>query len=112
MKVTIRTLGDVSVIDLVGSIKTSIDMEDFSKAITDELDRKHIKLLLNFSEVGFVNSSGLGRLVLATKKVAEKNGVLKVMNLAKELDDLFTFTRLKEKIGVYKDEKEALESFR
>ncbi len=112
MKIATRTVADVTILDLMGNIKSPGDMEDFSKAIEDELGLNHTKLLLNFHEVGFINSSGLGRVVLAAKKVAAKAGVMRVMNLAQDIDDLFTFTRLKEKIGVFKNEKDAVESFR
>lgn len=111
MKISARTENGVTILDLLGNIKTPGDMEEFSAAIETELGRNNLKLLLNFQEVGFVNSSGLGRLVLAAKKVGERGGVLKVINLAQDLDELFTFTRLKEKIGVFKNEAEALRNF-
>lgn len=111
MKISSRTENGVTVLELLGNIKTPGDMEEFSSAIQIELERKNLKLVLNFQEVGFVNSSGLGRLVLASKKVGEKGGVMKVTGLAQDLDELFTFTRLKEKIAVFKTEAEAISSF-
>ncbi|MBI5638127.1 MAG: STAS domain-containing protein [Nitrospinae bacterium] len=111
MKISARTENGVTILDLLGNIKTPGDMEEFSTAIETELGRNNLKLLLNFQEVGFVNSSGLGRLVLAAKKVGERGGTMKVTGLAQDLDELFTFTRLKEKIGVFKSEAEALRNF-
>ncbi|MBI5177785.1 MAG: STAS domain-containing protein [Nitrospinae bacterium] len=111
MKITMRVAGDVTILDMIGNMKSPADLEDFSGAVNAELDQNHLKLLLNFKDVGFVNSSGLGRLVLAAKKIGDKSGHLKVVNLAPDLDELFTFTRLKEKIGVFKAEDEALRSF-
>ncbi len=111
MKISERTVDQVTIFDLVGNIKTPSDMEEFSGAIDAALGRNDVRLLLNFQDVGFINSSGLGRLVLAAKKISDRNGSLKVMNLASDLDELFTFTRLKEKIGVYKSEEEAIRSF-
>lgn len=111
MKISSRTENGVTILELLGNIKTPGDMEEFSAAIQTELERNNLKLLLNFKEVGFVNSSGLGRLVLASKKVGESGGIMKVTGLAQDLDELFTFTRLKEKIAVFKNEGEALRSF-
>ncbi len=111
MKISSRTENGVTILELLGNIKTLGDMEEFSSAIQAELDQKHLKVLLNFQEVGFVNSSGLGRLVLASKKVIEAGGVMKVSGLAQDLDELFTFTRLKEKIAVFKTEADAVRSF-
>lgn len=111
MKITGRTVGDVAVLDLTGNIKSSADMEEFSAAIDAEIGRGRNRILLNFADIGFINSSGLGRLVLASKKASEKKGAIKVVNLAPDIDELFTFTRLREKIGVFKSEDEALRSF-
>jgi anti-anti-sigma factor len=106
----VRNSGDVTIIDLSGNIKSPADLENFSRAINTEIEKNNCKILLNFKEVSFINSSGLGRLILATKKLAELDGALQVMNLSGDLDELFTFTRLKDKITVFKDEKEALAS--
>lgn len=111
MKISSRTENGVTVLALLGNIKTPGDMEEFSSSIQAELERKSLKLVLNFQEVGFVNSSGLGRLVLASKRVGEGGGIMKVCCLAQDLDELFTFTRLKEKIAVFKTEADAVRSF-
>lgn len=112
MKMVTRIVGDIAIIDLDGNLKDPSDLEQFSKMIDDNIAEDHSKILINFEKVDFINSSGLGRLILATKKVDEKKGSLRVMNLQSSLDELFTFTRLKEKIKVYGDEKSALESFK
>ncbi len=112
MKVSSRIQEGVTILDLDGDIKSAEDMEAFSSAIDSELKENHTNILLNFQNVKFINSSGLGRLVLGAKKVAEVSGSLRVMNLANDLDELFTFTRLKEKINVYNSEEEALEGFK
>lgn len=112
MKVSSREQEGVVILDLDGDIKTAEDMGTFTSAIDNELKEGRANILLNFQEVKFINSSGLGRLVLGVKKVTESSGSLRVMNLANDLDELFTFTRLKEKINVYKNEEEALEGFK
>lgn len=111
MKIASRLVGGVAVLDLVGNIKSSGDMEEFSAAVDAELEKGHARILLNFQDIGFINSSGLGRLVLASKKIAAKKGEMKVIHLSADIEELFTFTRLKEKIGVFKTEEEALKSF-
>jgi anti-sigma B factor antagonist len=93
-----------------GNIKSPTDLDNFSQAINSEIDNEKKKILLNFQKVSFINSSGLGRLILAAKKVAEIDGTLQIVNLSADLEELFTFTRLKDKISVYKDETEALEA--
>ncbi|MBI3794637.1 MAG: STAS domain-containing protein [Nitrospinae bacterium] len=109
MKITIRAAGSVTVVELDGSLKSPDDMDIFSKFVDAELESDRRKFLLDMRKVHFINSSGLGRLILASKKITEKKGALGVMNLVEEVDQLFTITRIKEKIPVYTDEKTALE---
>jgi anti-sigma B factor antagonist len=109
MKITARDVNGIKVVDLDGNMKTPSDMEDFTNFIEKELAADQKKFLLNFVAVHFINSSGLGRLILASKKITEKKGSLGVINLNPDVDELFTITRIKEKIPVFADEPTALE---
>jgi anti-sigma B factor antagonist len=109
MKISTRKLGDATIVDLDGDLKTPADMEEFSVFIDRELAGGSRKFVLDFAKVHFINSSGLGRLILASKKISEKNGSVGVVGLIKEVDELFTITRIKEKIPVFTDEKTALD---
>ncbi len=108
MKTTNRQNNGISIIDFCGSIRSSDELDDLSQVIKHETNKSNVKLLLDFKEVDFINSSGLGRLILAAKKLSEESGTLSIMNLSEELDELFTFTKLKEKIATYKNEEEAI----
>jgi anti-anti-sigma factor len=109
MKITARAFGEIKVVDLDGNLKTPSDMEEFTNFIDKELEGNQKKFILNFKLVHFINSSGLGRLILALKKITEKKGSLGVVNLNTDVDELFTITRIKEKIPVFTDEAAALE---
>ncbi|MFQ5432613.1 MAG: STAS domain-containing protein [Nitrospinota bacterium] len=110
MNTAVRKNGDITIIDMSGNIKSPADLDNFSQAIDSEIGHENTKILLNFKDVSFINSSGLGRLILASKKIAEISGTLQVANLSDDLEELFTFTRLKDKVAVYKNEAEALEA--
>lgn len=111
MEVSFRDSGDITIIDLSGSIKTNEDYDSFKSAIDDVLDKGCLNILLNFRNVNFINSSGLGRLILAAKRINGDNGSLKITELSEDLRELFTFTRLDSKIPVFTTENEAVESF-
>jgi anti-sigma B factor antagonist len=106
-----RDAGDVTIIDLVGNIRTNDDYALFKQSIDDALARGKSKLILNFGGVNFINSSGLGRLVLAAKRAKESGGAIKIVNLSDDLRELFTFTRLDAKIPVCATEEEAIKAF-
>ena len=112
MKISCRVVGDIKVVDLDGNMKSPDDMEEFTGFIVKELGGAQRKFVLNFKQVNFINSSGLGRLILAYKKISEKQGSLGVINLLPEVEELFTITRIREKIPVFADEAAALNSLK
>ncbi len=108
MEYNIRKTGEYAIIDVVGSLKTEDDYETFKKGIQEVLDSGDKNIILNFENMLFINSSGLGKLILTAKKTAESGGSLKVINLSDDLKDLFNFTRLSEKINIFDSEQEAM----
>jgi len=111
LEVSFRNKQNITVIDLRGSIKTNEDYDVFKGAIDQAIEKGNPKVLLNFREVNFINSSGLGRLILAAKNISEDNGQLKITDLSNDLKELFVFTRLDSKIPIYTSEDEAIASF-
>ena len=103
--------GEVTIIDLVGNLRTSDDYSRFRQAIDDTLDAGTTRVVLNFAQVTFINSSGLGRLVMAAKRAKESGGGVRIVSLSPELQELFAFTRLDSKIPTYASEAEAVKAF-
>ncbi len=112
MKITNRQNGGITIVDFSGSIRSSDELDSLSKVVDDEIKKNNVKLFFDFKDVDFINSSGLGRLIMASKKLAGQSGALGIMNLSEDLDELFTFTKLKDKIAVYKNEEEAVSSIK
>jgi len=111
LHINIREIADITIIDLVGNIKTNDDYTSFKKTIDDTIQDGRVKLILNFKSVHFINSSGLGRLILASKRAKENGGSLKIVELSADLQELFSFTRLDSKIDIFPTEEDAVESF-
>lgn len=111
LRVETRQAGAAVIIDLIGNIKTNEDYSVFKKAIDDAIQEGEAKLILNFKDVHFINSSGLGRLILAAKRARDNGGSLKIVRLSDDLRELFSFTRLDAKIEIYETEEEALATF-
>ena len=69
------------------------------------------KIVLNLSEVTYVDSSGLGELVKAHTTTRNRGGQLKLLNLNKRVHDLLQMTRLSAVFDIQHDEAGALSSF-
>ena len=105
-------VGDVTIIHLTGRITLGRGTETLRQAIEEVLARGRTSIVLNFDEITYVDSSGLGELVLARKRVVEAGGMLKLMKLKQIMRDLIQVTRLYTIFEVFDDEPAALRSFR
>mgnify|MGYP005831804251 CR=1 FL=1 len=75
-----------------------------------EVDRRK-KLLLNFSQVDFLSSAALGKLITLDKKVKAHGGMLKLSNIRPEIYEVFVITKLNRLFDIKDDEADALEAF-
>ncbi|MDO4585026.1 MAG: STAS domain-containing protein [Planctomycetia bacterium] len=71
----------------------------------------YTKILLNFSDVGFLSSAALGKLIMLYKKIAVRNGMLKLSNIAPDIRELFTIMNLDRIFDIRPEEADALASF-
>lgn len=74
-------------------------------------EEKKTKLLLNFSNVEFLSSGALGKLITLDKKVKANNGVLKLSNIRPEIYEVFAITKLNKLFDIKDDEAAALAAF-
>jgi anti-sigma B factor antagonist len=108
LRVETRETGNMVILSLYGNIRTNDDYTAFKEAMDGMIEKGKIRIILNFKEVHFINSSGLGRLVLAAKKLKELTGALGIVNLSDDLKELFLFTRLDTKIPIFPTEDDAI----
>ncbi len=111
VKLTNRKVGDVTVIDAVGRITLGEGASSFRDAIRDLVSHGEKKLVLNLSDVTYIDSSGIGELVSGFTTIANQGGQLKLLNLTKRIQDLLQITKLYTVFEVYDDEAAAVRSF-
>jgi anti-sigma B factor antagonist len=110
-KVSTRQVGEVTVIDLEGRIT----LVDGSNLLRDEL--RHListnrrKILLNFAEVSYMDSSGLGQVVAGFTTVKNQGGQLKLLNVGKRIKDLLNMARIASIFEMFDDESAAIMTF-
>jgi anti-sigma B factor antagonist len=109
---TCREIGEIIVIDFSGKITLGEGSSTLRKSIRDVLDAGHRKILLNLSDVDYIDSSGIGEMVSAYTTVRGLNGELKLVHLTKRVHDLIQITRLFTVFDVQSDEHTALRSFK
>ena len=92
-----------------------ITLGEGSSALRDALRelvaKGNKKILLNLSEVSYIDSSGIGELVSGFTTVANQGGTLKLLSLTKRVKDLLQITKLYTVFDVHEDEAHAVRSF-
>jgi anti-sigma B factor antagonist len=68
-------------------------------------------LLLNFSNVEFLSSAALGKLISLNNKVKARGGDLKFSNIRPEIYEVFAITRLNKMFDIKDEEADALAAF-
>lgn len=111
MKVAVRNIGHVAVVDLSGKITIGEGDVVLREKVTELLDGGQTSVLLNLEKVSYMDSAGIGELVACYKRAKEKNGTVKLLNPSGKVYDLLQLTKLEEVFETFEDEKEALVSF-
>ena len=111
VKLTTRQVGDVTVIDAAGRITLGEGASIFRDTVRDLAAKGDKKLLLNLSEVSYIDSSGIGEMVSGFTTVTNHGGQLKLLGLSKRVKDLLQITKLYTVFEVFDDEATAVRSF-
>lgn len=111
METKIRHVEGVTVLDLGGKITLGEESGKLRSAVQQALSAGSKKILLNLSEVSYIDSAGLGELVSAFTTVKNAGGELKLLNLTKRVKDLLVITKLLTVFDVKDSEKDAIASF-
>ena len=68
--------------------------QELKALIQEALEGGHRKFLVDCTDTGYIDSSGLGALVTISKKVRESGGELRLAGLNDDLRSLFELTKL------------------
>lgn len=98
---------------LVKPLEKSIEAancKDFKSKIIELLDEGDKNLILNLSEVEFMDSTGLGSMISILKVLANAEGQLLICEARAPVARVFDLTRLNKVFQLFPNEKEALNS--
>jgi anti-anti-sigma factor len=103
MNIKQSILNNKAILYLSGNI--DIPGSETLKAYFSELlENESIKeVLLDFNEVSFIGSTGVGRLLLFYKNFTSKGGKIRLVNLNEEIKNLFYALKLGKLFDILKD---------
>ncbi len=95
------------ILDIQGIVNSSAEaplMDAYTRASAQGAR----SILLNFTRLEYMNSSGIGLLVTLLIRIKRQGQRLLAFGLSDHYRQIFDLTRLNEAIGIYSDESEAL----
>ncbi|MBU0475393.1 MAG: STAS domain-containing protein [Bacteroidetes bacterium] len=108
--VSSRVDGDVNLIDVKGYLDahTAPELEnEFNKLI----EKKQFKVVVNFSELNYISSAGLGVFMAYVETMREQSGDIKFSNLKDDVYSIFDLLGFPVLYEFYKEEKDAIKKF-
>jgi anti-sigma B factor antagonist len=102
--------GGVTVVAVDGQLIVG-NRHELKDMIQAALDRGERKLLVDFSQTGYIDSSGLGALVSISKRIREASGELRLAGLNDDLRSLFELTKLDTLFTITETPEQALATF-
>ena len=111
VKVNTRQAGDVTVVDVSGRVTLGEGSSAIREALRDLTTKGQKKILLNLTEVSYIDSTGIGELVAGYTTAADAGGTVKLLGLTKRVKDLLQITKLYTVFDVHDDEASAVRSF-
>ncbi len=112
MKIEKRKVGAVTILDLKGKVLFGDGIDELRSAIENCIKENDRQLLLNFADVPYLDSTGLGEVVRSYTTVKSKGGAVKILNVTAKVKDLLSITKLITVFESFDNEAAAVASFK
>lgn len=103
----VRTKDRVGIIDIIGEVNGAAEGA-LMKAFNTVSEKGAKNILLNFTKLEFMNSSGIGLLVTLLIRANRNKQKLLACGLSQHYQEIFSLTRLNEVISIFDTETQAL----
>ena len=111
LKATTLNNLEIAILEPRGSIIGGDETDELKQKAKDFLDQGNKKLVLDLTNVTYLNSSGIGAVVSIHTAYVKAGGKIKVCGLGKGVQNVFVITSLMRVIDVEETRDEAVKNF-
>lgn len=111
MKIKTTEKYGAAIIELKGNVMGGDDTKDFNDLLHKLVEENKLNIVVDLSEVKFMNSSGLGMLIGGLTTMKKSNGSLKLARVGDKIESLLIITKLITIFESYETVEEAVNSF-
>ncbi len=110
MKLDLREESGVGILVLSGQLTTDSDRQ-FRKAIDTLIESGRMRVLLDFTELDYMDSSGIGELVAGYRTIQRLGGALKILKPSKRVKNALELTQQLPIFEIFEDAETAIASY-
>jgi anti-sigma B factor antagonist len=101
----------VTILDMKGRITVGPEATALREAVAAAAADNIHNLVLNLANVDFIDSTGLGAVVMCSTTMRKAGGTVKLLNLNRRNIELLVMTKLATVFEIFNDETDAVNSF-
>ena len=106
-----KEIEGITILGLHGRLVAGADVAELRSRFDALLAQRIINIILDLANVQYIDSSGLGALVIGHSQAKKAGGALKLLNVSKRSAQLLILTKLSTVFEIFDDEPAALNSF-
>jgi anti-sigma B factor antagonist len=101
----------ITILDLKGRLVVGEPSVRLRETMTGETNQGVRRIILNLEGVEYIDSTGLGSMVICFTTLQKSGGAMKLMRLNRRNIELLVLTKLSTVFEVFQDEQDAVNSF-
>jgi anti-sigma B factor antagonist len=101
----------ITILELKGRITMGEEVTSFRQKVRELAQTPDSKVILNMQQVDYIDSTGLGAIVMGSSAVRGAGGTIKLVNLNRRNVELLVATKLATIFEIFNDEQDAVNSF-
>jgi anti-sigma B factor antagonist len=101
----------VTILDLSGRITAGEEATLLRERLREMAESGVMRVVMNLKEVDYIDSTGLGGLVICFTTLKKAGGALKLLNLSKRNIELLVLTKLATVFEIFTEEQDSVNSF-
>ena len=111
MDISTRKVGDVTIVDFKGRLAIGVSETVLPRVVGEILSDGSKKILLNLSDMDYIDSNGLGELVQVFRESKRNGASLRLLKPHDRVAKTLRLTNLLPMFQVYETEEDALKAF-
>ena len=111
MEIQQREREGITILDLKGRLAVGESCSMLREGVNEQIAQGHLNIILNLQQIDYIDSTGLGSMVICYTSLQKAGGGLKLENLNRRNLELMLLTKLSTIFQIFAEEQEAVNSF-